>query len=147
MQGRVFFPICYLLGVVLFRCCTNGNRFIEYYKRNFGELTRQPSIYQLGCSFFFTTVIWISYRAFTRTYAKLAAKLYRDFKARAHGEENETINRIEEKTRVIPKRLFEAACNKLMPLRASVTIPCFEVNCHSDWHPYPFNTYGNTRRQ
>lgn len=66
--------------------------------------------------------IWMCYRAFTRTYTKLAAKLYRDFKARAHGEENEPINCTEENTRVIPKSLFEAACNKLMPLRASVTL-------------------------
>ena len=66
--------------------------------------------------------IWMCFRAFTRTYAKLAAKLYRDFKARAHGEENEPINRTEEKTRVIPKRLFEAARNELMPLRASVPL-------------------------
>lgn len=67
--------------------------------------------------------VWRCYSSFTRKYDKLALKLYKHYKAKTQGEENDSVHCRDNTKYVIPKKLFEEACTKMkMPLRESIGI-------------------------
>lgn len=65
---------------------------------------------------------WRCYTSFTRKYQNLAIKPYKHRKTNAQSGQDQQVNPREDEVPVIPKKLFEKACEDLMPVRESVCI-------------------------